>query len=147
MFFCLFCVVRHSKHEHSSKGKILFIHAITTLSFFTYSVCDDPRKKNRERESLTESYAYNRIRESGETLGEREVSLRVSPKVSPRVSERVPLDSWWYSRQDSWRDFWRSPSVSPESRIRLYAWLSGRLSRRLVFFTRGKSKKSDVLYL
>ena len=37
------------------------------------------------------------------------------------------------SQQDSWRDFSGSPSVSPESRIGLYAWLSARLSPRLVF--------------
>ena len=40
------------------------------------------------------------------------------------------------SRLDSWWDFWRSSSVSPESRIGLYARLFARLSPRLVFFTR-----------
>ena len=37
---------------------------------------------------------------------------------------------------EAWRDFSRSPSVSPESRIGLYAWLSASLSPRLVLFTR-----------
>ena len=45
-------------------------------------------------------------------------------------------ESRWDFWPDSWREFSRSPSVSPESRIGLYAWLSARLSPRLVFFTR-----------
>ena len=45
-FFCLFCVLRHTKHEHSSKGENFFsIHAITILSLFTYSVCDEKVQK------------------------------------------------------------------------------------------------------
>ena len=42
IFLCLFCVVKHTKHEHSSKGEnsFFFNHAITILSLFTYSVCD-----------------------------------------------------------------------------------------------------------
>ena len=44
-FFCLFCVLRHTKHEHSSKGENFFsTHAITILSLFTYSVCDEKVK-------------------------------------------------------------------------------------------------------
>ena len=43
-FFCLFCVLRRTKHEHSSKGEIFFNHAITMLSFFTYCVCDEKVK-------------------------------------------------------------------------------------------------------
>ena len=35
-FFCLFCVLRLIKHEHSSKEKFFFNHAITILSLFTY---------------------------------------------------------------------------------------------------------------
>ena len=37
-----------------------------------------PRKKTSLGESLAESYAYNLIRESGETLGEREKSRQES---------------------------------------------------------------------
>ena len=41
-FFSLFCLLRHTKHEHSSKeDNFFFTHAITTLSLFTYSVCDE----------------------------------------------------------------------------------------------------------
>ena len=37
--FCLFCLLRHAKHEHSSKGEIFFFtHAITIRYLFTYSV-------------------------------------------------------------------------------------------------------------
>ena len=38
-FFCLFCLLRHTNHEHLSKGEIFFFtHAITILSLFTYFV-------------------------------------------------------------------------------------------------------------
>ena len=34
-FFCLFCILRLTKHEHSSKGKnFFFTHAIKIFSFF-----------------------------------------------------------------------------------------------------------------
>ena len=47
-FFCLYCLVRHTKHEHSSKGEnFFFTHAITILSLFTYSVCDEKVIYNR----------------------------------------------------------------------------------------------------
>ena len=46
-FFCLFCLLRHTKHEHSSKGEFFFFtHAITILSLFTYSVCDEKVRSN-----------------------------------------------------------------------------------------------------
>ena len=63
----------------------------------------------------------------GKTLGERKKSRQKSYRESR-------LDSWWDPRQDSWRDVSRSPSVSLESQIGLYAWLLTRLSPRLVFF-------------
>ena len=45
IFFCLFCLLRHTKHEHLSKGEIFFFtHAITILSLFTCSVCDEKVK-------------------------------------------------------------------------------------------------------
>ena len=45
IFFCLFCLLRHTKHEHSLKGEIFFFtYAITILSIFTYSVCDEKVK-------------------------------------------------------------------------------------------------------
>ena len=45
IFFCLFCLLRHTKHKHSSKGEnFLFTHAIIILSLFTYSVCDEKVK-------------------------------------------------------------------------------------------------------
>ena len=45
-FFCLFCLLSHTKHEHSSKGEnfFFFTHAITILSLFTYSICDEEVK-------------------------------------------------------------------------------------------------------
>ena len=45
-FFCLFCLLRHTKHEHSSKEEnfVFFTHAITIFSVFTYSVCDEKVK-------------------------------------------------------------------------------------------------------
>ena len=44
--FCLFCVLRHTKHEHSSKGENFFFHhPITILFIFRYSVCDEKVKK------------------------------------------------------------------------------------------------------
>ena len=42
ILFCLFCLLRHTKHEHSSKGEnFFFSHAITILSLFTFSVYDE----------------------------------------------------------------------------------------------------------
>ena len=46
-FFCLFCLLRHTKHEHSSKGDVFFsTHAFTILSLFTYSICDEKVKSS-----------------------------------------------------------------------------------------------------
>ena len=45
IFFGLFCLLRHTNHEHLSKGEnFFFTHAITILSLFTYSVCDEKVK-------------------------------------------------------------------------------------------------------
>ena len=46
IFFGLFCLLRHTNHEHLSKGEnfFFFTHAITILSVFTYSVCDEKVK-------------------------------------------------------------------------------------------------------
>ena len=46
IFFCLFRLLRHINHEHLSKGEnfFFFTHAITILSLFTYSVCDEKVK-------------------------------------------------------------------------------------------------------
>ena len=97
---------------------------------------DSPRKKNESRES----HSYNPIRDSGETLVEREKSRQEFCKKSHRESWRESrLDSWWDSRQDSGRVFSRSPSIFPESRIGLYAWLFARLSPRLVFYAEGRT--------
>ena len=47
IFLSSFCLLGHNKHEHSSKGEnFFFTHAITILSLFTYSVCDEKVKKN-----------------------------------------------------------------------------------------------------
>ena len=44
-FLCLFCGLRYTKHEHSSKGRnFLFTRAITILSLFTFSICDEKVK-------------------------------------------------------------------------------------------------------
>ena len=46
IFFGLFCLLRYTNHEHLSKGEnFFFTHAITILSLFTYSVCDEKVKK------------------------------------------------------------------------------------------------------
>ena len=49
IFFGLFCLLRHTNHEHLSKGEFFFFftHAITILSLFTYSVCDETVKRHR----------------------------------------------------------------------------------------------------
>ena len=45
IFFGLFCLLRHTNHEHLSKGEnFFFTHAITILSLFTYSECDEKVK-------------------------------------------------------------------------------------------------------
>ena len=56
IFLCLFCLLRHTKHEHSSKGKNFFFltHAITILSLFTYSVCDE-KVKSLEKMNTNEN--------------------------------------------------------------------------------------------
>ena len=48
IFLGLFCLLRHKNHKHLSKGEIFFFftNAITILSLFTYSVCDEKVKKN-----------------------------------------------------------------------------------------------------
>ena len=49
ILFCSFCLLTYTKHEHSSKGEnffFFFTHAITILSLFTYSVCDEKVKIN-----------------------------------------------------------------------------------------------------
>ena len=82
-----------------------------------------PRKKRvSERVLQRVVHRYNLIRDSGDTLGEREKSCQESGR-----------DSRWSFWRDSWREYSRSPRVSPESWIGLYAWLSARLSPRLVF--------------
>ena len=44
-FFAPFWLLRHTKHEHSSKREnFFFTHAITILALFTYSVCDEKVK-------------------------------------------------------------------------------------------------------
>ena len=46
IFFSLVLSSKHTNHEHLSKGEnFFFTHAITMLSVFTYSVCDEKVKK------------------------------------------------------------------------------------------------------
>ena len=50
IFFGLFCFLRHTNHEHLSKGENFFFSlmlAITIPSLFTYSVCDEKVKSLR----------------------------------------------------------------------------------------------------
>ena len=112
-----------SNEQNFKNQKIKFfsktVELISTVKIYR-------RKKTSLRESLAESHAYNPIWDSGETIGEREKSRQKSCRESLQ-------DSQWNFWRDSRRDFSRSPSVSPESRIGLYAWLSARLSFRLVF--------------
>ena len=61
LFFCLFCLLRHTKHEHSSKGENFFFHSCdsNTFSFYilrmlwdsknTYQIFFNKRKKKIER--------------------------------------------------------------------------------------------------
>ena len=95
-------------------------------SYFPTCGVTIPRVKERVSERvLRRAMAYTPIRDSGEMLRERE-------KSRPESRRESRWDSWWDSRQDCWRDFSRSPSVSLESRIGLYA--SARLSPRLIFY-------------
>ena len=51
-FFCLLYLLRHTKHEHSSKEEnVSFTHAIIILPLFTYSVCDEKVKISNLREN------------------------------------------------------------------------------------------------
>ena len=60
--------------------------------------CDGPRKKTSLGKSLAKSRAYNLIRDSGETLGEREKSRQVSCRESHQESSRDSLrDSFVYA--------------------------------------------------
>ena len=47
IFLGLFCLLMHKNHKHFSKGEnfFFFIHTITILSLFTYSVCDEKVKR------------------------------------------------------------------------------------------------------
>ena len=53
--------------------------------------CRVPRKKMNLGESPAESHAYNPIRDSGETLGEREKSRQESCRESYQESSRDSL--------------------------------------------------------
>ena len=76
-----------------------------------------------------------------ETLGRRLTSAKSRQESCRESHQESSRDSLRDFRRNfcrnfcrgSWRDFSCSPSVSPESRIGLYAWLSARLSLRLVF--------------
>ena len=49
--FGLFCLLKHKNHKHLSKGEnffFFFTHAITILSLFTYSVCDEKVKISKK---------------------------------------------------------------------------------------------------
>ena len=98
----------------------------------------ETRVKKRVSESHAKSRAYNPIQDSGETLDKRDKSRQESCRESHQECSQDSLrDYRWDFWRDSWQDFSPSPSVSPESRIGLYAWLSARLFPRLVFL-RGK---------
>ena len=62
IFFGLFCLLRHKNHKHLSKGEnFFFTHAITILSLFTYSVCDEKVKKRKRKTDIfyvRESQSY-----------------------------------------------------------------------------------------
>ena len=59
-FLCLFCFLRHTKHEHSSKGEnFFFTHAITILSLFTYFVCDEKVNKRNLPANLTPKFVFD----------------------------------------------------------------------------------------
>ena len=59
IFLGMFCLLRHKNHKHLSKGEnfFFFTHAITILSLFTYSVCDEKVKiKKRFSEDYPNIY-------------------------------------------------------------------------------------------
>ena len=101
----------------------------------------DPRKRTSLRESLAESHAYHPIRDSGETLGERETS-RQEFRQKPHRESR--LDSWYDSRQDSWRDFSRWPSISPRVSDRTICTTLCKTLSETRFFTRGSVEVKTV---
>ena len=56
-FLGLFCLLRHKNHKHLSKGEnFFFTHAITILSLFTYSVCDEKVKIYMDSEKSINSF-------------------------------------------------------------------------------------------
>ena len=90
---------------------IFWLLKITTIKTTAHlNLTSNPRKKTSLWECLAKNRAYNPIRESGATLGEREKSRQESCRESHYESSR---DSLRDSRWDFWRDFSRSPSVSP----------------------------------
>ena len=118
------------------------------------------RKITSLGESLAESHAYDPIRNSRQDSWRDSLAQKVSPKVSPRVSEspgKTLCETWRqrvlpslaenvlsdHSRRDSPRLVFlrgtrllaklRAKESCRESRIGPYAWLSARLSQRLVF--------------
>ena len=139
-FMLLFCSWVKKKFFHflTNARRILFL----TIKMWNWNVFHNvqiffniktwciPSKQTSLGESLAKSRAYNLIRDSRETLGEREKSRQVPCRESHQESSRDSLRDFW---RDSWRDFSCSPNVSPESRIGLYAWLSANLSPRLAF--------------
>ena len=61
-FLCLFCLLRHTKHEHLSKGEnFFFTHAIKILYLFTYSVCDEKVKIKMDPIYQTEIMQINKF--------------------------------------------------------------------------------------
>ena len=87
--FGLFCLLRHTNHEHSSKGENFlnfFAHAITKLSLCTYSVCDE-KVKNLSikilgiRISTSGVISIFRNSSSGQYLALKWVATRESPTL------------------------------------------------------------------
>ena len=62
IFFGLFCLLRHTNHEHLSKGEnfFFFTHATTILSLFTYSVCDEKVKRRDKSGSFEAKFVSSR---------------------------------------------------------------------------------------
>ena len=94
IFFFLLCLLKHTKHEHLSKGEIFFFaHAITILSLFTYSVFDEKVKRKRRKSSPSLLFISDpRIQLIGLGSKFRPVKFRMTDVSYLKINERSNVE-------------------------------------------------------
>ena len=99
-FLGLFCLLRHTNHEHLPKGEnfgFFFTHTITIFSLFTYSVCDEKVKMWCVLDYLLDilQTAVLRFRLSQQYIEIKKCFQSIFPNIYPSVESRVI--GWYFS--------------------------------------------------